>query len=1780
MPTDFGNGVSRTLSAQDRQFQVVVWQTGKPPLDSELNLMAQVDWERLAETLRAQAHSGFLLDPFKADADYVTDVNWSNWFKFGPVEEGGESPVVWACVNGWMVPVAGTAAEEGDLSNRINLYPGPSSDTRTDFVFLEVFLAQVAPNASTENKPSASTLYRFGNVGYGGTNISDDLQDPNIGFETTERVQLQYRLRLLGSGTGLGDSVDLAAYPDGLDDPNVLAQGTASDPQVGFTWENMRETLGDPGLWRSGNGDVTNALGTVDGYTYAIPVCAVFRRNTNNFMARTVSGNANQCGALDRNPHSAALTDPVEATRTFTGVTLTSALGYSDTGVVQVEGLADSGLDNSDLDWDSVFISIDGEVVGISSISTATTPGTITIRSTGRGRNGTQAAEHDAGAGVLFYNPRPDGRFADSVDPLDILDLRRGVSLGQWDYQQILKHNLGKVFDNRLRSSYKMSGASDTQGPVVLEVDTLYANPAAIPNQTEALDGPDGIRTVFSDAAVVQNNVTVLLKPGSGSSGVPVEISDYTSGASSWEMAAGFIPDGMQSDGDGWADGTVIRLFIGGSTGNDGARKTVRTSADNAFVRFVTPRELWLSRDEILPVAGVGASGFQTPVQLRFLDQAWGSPVGGDEPVAGTPGPMFPLPEHNFERPFIVLGGIVHSDLRTTTADTLVAGSSPSGLSQVRFAGLDFDVAGGWYPSGDVDSLATVGVTNLCLHGSRNLFDLLTAGGRDLTGASSELYLVLTGDDTNAENVGVFRVVGAGTVGYTTESGATSEDLVVERVGTGSAALVVATGLTAEVRSQYTHTEDETVSADGSALAIVLTEAAPTEVSSPWNGLVTLPSTSQMVLDCTLLYGPSRGGMARVPDRIHRIALAGVDTAVLVRESPTVLDSDFDDDAGVAAGEVYFPAQHIQYWNRLPSLGLSAPWAPAYGDGAVLGEQRRDAEAFVDVGSRTLVLRPYQKSALTLNRHQLTAGATNRLFPEFYTAGDFSGGSVDGGGLFTDDADFGYEFPHEFMPRLGRQDIPFHQTAGSAGPVFYGVNHLFADSQTDADDVFRVVGGPDSDSEVLSIFFQTGSTSGRDYGEYFNMGIPGTDGYQARLYEDVNVISTDLPRGLKGIQLPPFLGVARIYGVYDLRDFSGQGAWDPDRVTKSTAAGRPTNLLREDVSRQTLFIVKGGASDVTGSTEDHTYVIPENLIDIRRSDSYTAGQTFEELEYVVECVVFGFARGFITQNNYLLARKNLPSGDTGEAVAALAEDVAVILPLPLPYNEQVYIAYERTVYQGDPYMTRDGATRTESDYEHRYGQIPVVSSSELATPIQQFDSTEDYAQVPETQNPRVLEILATLDFFTTLGTGKIGGKVYPGTLLDVGHLTFGPEGTHVPEASDSPSWQPQVRTYTQPLSESAPRASLVLRVLVDATVSAGEAVRLARGSESVVLVSNTDFSGASVSATASSLADAINNSLEAQNILQVSAVWDGGATVTLQSYLAGTAGTLTQVHLGPVAGNRVVAGFSLGNRPPYGQGRTTSYLLMGEVLPAMNALQRLSATTPVRMAGLTERLPLGILLQDSDFLGEDPLRNGSSSLILRTGGGVLPNVSTPSSSVNEYARLQATGDLALSDGSILEYTAWTLSTTSGTKNFRLYRGGGSAYVMGPGLPGGPVDFATEGFGPAQDPILKGAGLVGRAYLVRNYSENAYAGDELRSHGDEIQMVIVTAGVSGKGPLCKEGYTLGGQISPTGYGEGLCAADRYRIEGKLLDAGHSRTAPDPDVFMAPYQSVDDSDPDAC
>jgi hypothetical protein len=780
---------------------------------------------------------------------------------------------------------------------------------------------------------------------------------------------------------------------------------------------------------------------------------------------------------------------------------------------------------------------------------------------------------------------------------------------------------------------------------------------------------------------------------------------------------------------------------------------------------------------------------------------------------------------------------------------------------------------------------------------------------------------------------------------------------------------------------------------------------------------------------------------------------------------------------------------------------------------------------------------------------------------------------VDGAGIFETGLATGYEVPPEYMPRFGRQDIPYYidTTGAGTGTFLVGLNHLFTDSTADAERQFNVVGGEDNTGVpgVSSIRLQTGTSSGLVYGEWDTL-LGSIDAYQGRLYSDDSVISSDVGPGLKGIQFPPFLGPARIYGVYDRRDFINAGGTTYNTSRTALESGAPPNLLRTDADKQTLFIIQGGAEDVTGNANDHTYVIPENAIDIELSDSYTPGETFTDLEYVVECVVFGFSRGFINQNNYVIARLHNGSGASPEDLLSGAR---MTIPAAAPINNQCYIAYDRTVYQGDPYMTRAGATRTVSDYEHRYGQIEVTDAYDATNAIQQYDSNGD--QVPQTINERALEVLASVDFWTTLGTGKVGGNLFPGTSLDVGFTQENTDDatfTRLPAESSSPPFQAGTRAFTEGQKATLSRGSAGIRIDNNAGINPGDAVIIETPSRVVALVTPANWAvGAASPDTAQNIVTAINQNAFAS--IWVIA-WSVGEAIYIDAREGGDSGDSVFVRITNSSAMSILV-----PRPQtlYPGLLTGTHLLEGVDKP-MNAGDDVSPT-PIKLTGMTERLPLGLLLQDADFVGEAPLRDGSSYLRSSYGtlsaGGLLP---VPLSEGEEFTGIVG-GEgaiIGMSDGAILQYTPYheTISPT-GSRRFRLFRGGGSSYVISGEHPGGPVDWAGGSLDLSRD-VLKGAILVGRAFLVRNYAEEAFTGSERTSHGDELQMVIVTNGVLGRGspaflsPATTERrMRLAGMVSPTGYGEGYAAADRYRLEGKPLYAGHSRKAPDLDPELAPF-----------
>lgn len=419
------NTVSRHLKVGDRSFQTVVAQSGKAILDSEFQLIQ--DAGQLAGSIlnRYQAPSGWLRGQVRGDSydDYTTGIA-PNGFD----DATGTHLDVHTLVNAFILPrltaqVAGmpviveytnttTTGNNLIVLSDPTVYDGtPLTVKRTDFVFLEVWKALVAPSVASKgsvtvvdfasisvadndkitidghdlaavgapavdgfqvggsnddtaaaieaaindpanwwatndsvkakafgkvvqlyavipgiagdgillskttavagcitvsggnltggadrpNKPDQNHIYRHGNVqSPHGTWLPDDLIDPSVNRETTQRVQLQYRIR----STGVAEAINFKSHPDGFSTQSggnltTLAWGGTGSDVANYPFVPANNSavilnssavvydIEDPGLWIAGQGDSTSAvaLNSLDGFVYAIPICFVHRHN-------------------------------------------------------------------------------------------------------------------------------------------------------------------------------------------------------------------------------------------------------------------------------------------------------------------------------------------------------------------------------------------------------------------------------------------------------------------------------------------------------------------------------------------------------------------------------------------------------------------------------------------------------------------------------------------------------------------------------------------------------------------------------------------------------------------------------------------------------------------------------------------------------------------------------------------------------------------------------------------------------------------------------------------------------------------------------------------------------------------------------------------------------------------------------------------------------------------------------------------------------------------------------------------------------------------------------------------------------------------------------------------------------------------------------------------------------------------------------------------------------------------------------------------------------------
>lgn len=248
-------GFSRILSPSNRNFSLVAFQQAKPLLDSELNLMQQIQNKLRADILRTIMSSGIISMDVQAG---ITD-------KKNTLRISGAM----ACVNGWLLTLSGS--NRNDAASDIVFPAAPNSGSREDLAFVECWFEEVAPSGSPEDDDE--NVYRYGGIASG--TLANDLQDNVAGDETTRRIQLRWNIRTV-------TDVNFTTHPKGVDNGDRVKARAGAQSDTNYTFGNVGN-----GLYRAGDGSsaACTALKCVDGYVYALPLFHIHRRNQTAYNA-------------------------------------------------------------------------------------------------------------------------------------------------------------------------------------------------------------------------------------------------------------------------------------------------------------------------------------------------------------------------------------------------------------------------------------------------------------------------------------------------------------------------------------------------------------------------------------------------------------------------------------------------------------------------------------------------------------------------------------------------------------------------------------------------------------------------------------------------------------------------------------------------------------------------------------------------------------------------------------------------------------------------------------------------------------------------------------------------------------------------------------------------------------------------------------------------------------------------------------------------------------------------------------------------------------------------------------------------------------------------------------------------------------------------------------------------------------------------------------------------------------------------------------------------------
>lgn len=266
----------RLTTAERTGLESVFFQNDKFLVPAEWNLIGAIAAERDRNASVALGNPGF-----RTIRDFVLPTL------------GGSNPYrlqvygSWALVGEEIVYV-GPTQDRNDLpATAFNITFGapPSSGSRVDFAFVEMYYAEVAPKEAPD--AASKILPENGAIDLGAdmTDVAYPdrtyylVRDPAVttqgdltaaGQETTRRIQVRWRVRVI-------EGVNPTAYPDYFSDPLVTGRGDAGAGVSGYGYRALSGALQGSGIAGDGSLAAAQAFRSVSGYVWAIPICAAYR---------------------------------------------------------------------------------------------------------------------------------------------------------------------------------------------------------------------------------------------------------------------------------------------------------------------------------------------------------------------------------------------------------------------------------------------------------------------------------------------------------------------------------------------------------------------------------------------------------------------------------------------------------------------------------------------------------------------------------------------------------------------------------------------------------------------------------------------------------------------------------------------------------------------------------------------------------------------------------------------------------------------------------------------------------------------------------------------------------------------------------------------------------------------------------------------------------------------------------------------------------------------------------------------------------------------------------------------------------------------------------------------------------------------------------------------------------------------------------------------------------------------------------------------------------------